>query len=389
MKYVYLDNGATSYPKAPGVAESISNYILNVGTNVNRGAYSSSFKAENTVYETRELLCELFNFDKPENVIFTKNITESMNVLIKGLLKENDHVIVSSMEHNAIMRPLNSFNDKIQYSKVCCNELGELNIDDVEKEIKPNTKAIIMTHASNVCGTILDLEKVGQVCKKHNLFFIIDSAQTAGFLNLDFQKLHADAIGFTGHKSLLGPQGIGGFIVNDRINKELTTFIEGGTGSLSDSEIQPNYMPDKFEAGTLNIPGIYGLNASLKYLLEHGVDSIRDTEIFLLDKFLEGVSNIDEIKVIGKKTTDDRTGILSIDFIQNDNGLISHQLSKDYGIMTRSGLHCAPSAHKTLGTFPHGTVRFSVSHFTRIEEINHAIDCINKVANPTRPLVRK
>ncbi|NLB32666.1 MAG: aminotransferase class V-fold PLP-dependent enzyme [Tissierellia bacterium] len=389
MKYVYLDNGATSYPKAPGVAESISNYILNVGTNVNRGAYSSSFKAENTVYETRELLCELFNFDKPENVIFTKNITESMNVLIKGLLKENDHVIVSSMEHNAIMRPLNSFNDKIQYSKVCCNELGELSIDDVEKEIKPNTKAIIMTHASNVCGTILDLEKVGQVCKKHNLFFIIDSAQTAGILNLDFQKLHADAIGFTGHKSLLGPQGIGGFIVNDRINKELTTFIEGGTGSLSDSEIQPNYMPDKFEAGTLNIPGIYGLNASLKYLLEHGVDSIRDAEIYLLDKFLEGVSNIDEIKVIGKKTTHDRTGILSIDFIQNDNGLISHQLSKDYGIMTRSGLHCAPSAHKTLTTFPHGTVRFSLSHFTTIEEINYAIDCINKVANPTRPLVRK
>ena len=378
MKYVYLDNGATSFPKAPGVAESMSDYILNVGTNVNRGAYSSSYKAENIVYETRELLCELFKFNKPENVVFTKNITESMNVLIKGLLKDNDHVIVSSMEHNAVMRPLNSLN-KVEYTKVICDETGELNIEDVEKAIKTNTKAIIMTHASNVCGTILDLEKVGQVCKKHNLFFIIDSAQTAGFLNLDFQKLNADAIGFTGHKSLLGPQGIGGFIVNDRMNKEMFSFIQGGTGSLSDTEIQPDYMPDKFEAGTLNIPGIYGLNASLKYLLELGIDKIREKEIKLLDRFLDGVLNIENIKVIGKTTSNNRTGILSIDFIKDDNGMISHELSKEYGIMTRSGMHCAPSAHKTLGTFPQGTVRFSVSHFTTMEEIDYTIDCINKI----------
>lgn len=381
MKYVYLDNGATSFPKAPGVAESISDYILNVGTNVNRGAYSSSYKAENIVYETRELICELFNFNKPENVIFTKNITESMNVLIKGLLKENSHVIVSSMEHNAVMRPLNSLNNKVEFTKITCNELGELNIEDIERSIRANTKAIIMTHASNVCGTILDLEKVGQICKKHNLFFIIDSAQTAGFLNLDMQKLNADAIGFTGHKSLLGPQGIGGFVINDKINKEMDTLIEGGTGSLSDTEIQPEYMPDKFEAGTLNIPGIYGLNASIKYLLNFGVKNIRELEVNLLDKFLEDVLNINNIKIIGKKTTDDRTGILSIDFIDNDNGLIAHELSKTYGIMTRSGLHCAPSAHKTLGTFPNGTVRFAVSHFTTMEEIDYTINCINKLAN--------
>jgi cysteine desulfurase family protein len=362
MRYVYMDNGATSFPKAPGVAESMSDYILNVGTNVNRGAYSSSFKAENIIYETRELLCELFCFNKPENVIFTKNITESMNVLIKGLLKEKDHVIVSSMEHNAVMRPLNSLN-KVEYTKVLCSKTGELSIEDVENSIKPNTKAIIMTHASNVCGTILDLEKVGQLCRKHNLFFIIDSAQTAGSIDIDINKLNADAIGFTGHKSLLGPQGIGGFIVNDRINNEITTLIEGGTGSLSDREIQPDYMPDKFESGTLNIPGIYGLNASLKYLFNQGVNNIRDKEINLINKFFEGLFNIKNIELIGKKTSTDRTGIVSIDFIHNDNGLVAHELSKDFGIMTRSGLHCAPSAHKTLGTFPKGTVRFSLSHF--------------------------
>ncbi len=383
MRNVYLDNGATSYPKAPGVAESMAEYILNVGTNVNRGAYSSSFKAENTVYETRELLCELFHFNKPENVIFTKNITESMNVLLKGLLKENDHAVVSSMEHNAVMRPLNKLN-KVEYTKVICNEKGELNIEDVKKAIKDNTKAIIMTHASNVCGTVLDLEKVGQVCKKHNLFFIIDSAQTAGFQDIDFQKFNADAIGFTGHKGLLGPQGIGGFIVNDRINNEMTTFIEGGTGSLSDTEIQPDYMPDKFEAGTLNIPGIYGLNASLKYLLKNGVKNIREKEIYLLSRFIDGILNIENIKLIGKTATLDRTGILSIDFINNDNGIVSHELSKEYDIMTRSGMHCAPSAHKTLGTFPKGTVRFSVSHFTTMEEIDYAIDCINKIATTIR-----
>lgn len=383
MRNVYLDNGATSYPKAPGVAESMAEYILNVGTNVNRGAYSSSFKAENTVYETRELLCELFRFNKPENVIFTKNITESMNVLLKGLLKENDHAVVSSMEHNAVMRPLNKLN-KVEYTKVICNEKGELNIEDVKKAIKDNTKAIIMTHASNVCGTVLDLEKVGQVCKKHNLFFIIDSAQTAGFQDIDFQKFNADAIGFTGHKGLLGPQGIGGFIVNDRINNEMTTFIEGGTGSLSDTEIQPDYMPDKFEAGTLNIPGIYGLNASLKYLLKNGVKNIREKEIYLLSRFIDGILNIENIKLIGKTATLDRTGILSIDFINNDNGIVSHELSKEFDIMTRSGMHCAPSAHKTLGTFPKGTVRFSVSHFTTMEEIDYAIDCINKIATTIR-----
>lgn len=381
MKYVYLDNGATSFPKAPGVAESMSDYILNVGTNVNRGAYSSSFAAENIVYETRELICELFNFNKPENVIFTKNITESMNVLIKGILKENDHVIVSSMEHNAIMRPLNSLNNKIEFTKVLCNESGELIIEDIERSIKKNTKAIIMTHASNVCGTILNLEQVGQICKKHNLFFIIDSAQTAGFLDFDMKKLNADAVGFTGHKSLLGPQGIGGFVVNDKINNEMTTLIEGGTGSLSDTEIQPNYMPDKFEAGTLSIPNIYGLNASLKYLLNYGVQNIKEIEMNLIDKFLEGVLNINKIQVIGKKNTEDRTGILSIDFIDNDNGIVAHELSKSYGIMTRSGLHCAPSAHKTIGTFPRGTVRFAVSHFTTVTEIDYTIDCINKIVN--------
>jgi len=379
MNYVYLDNGATSFPKAPGVAQSISDYILNVGTNVNRGAYSASYQAENTLYETRELVCQLFNFNKPENVIFTKNITESLNILIKGLLRNGDHLVVSSMEHNAVMRPLNALGDKIEYTKAKCNNLGDLDIKDFEKSFKPNTRAVVMTHASNVCGTILNLEKVGKICKDKGIFFIIDSAQSAGFLDIDFNKLNADAVGFTGHKSLLGPQGIGGFVISNSLVDEMDTFIEGGTGSLSDTEVQPDYMPDKFESGTLNIPGIYGLNASLKYLLKEGLNNVRDKELELLDKFIQGIYNIENIEIIGKKTLEKRTGILSLDFTNKDNGVISHQLSRDFGIMTRCGMHCAPSAHKTLGTFPRGTVRFGLSHFNTLEEIEYTLDSIYKI----------
>lgn len=380
MKRIYLDNGATSFPKAPGVVESISNYLISVGSNVNRGSYDTSFEAENIVYETRELICELFNFKKAENVIFTKNITESLNILIKGLLKSGDHVIVSSMEHNAVMRPLNSLEKYgVEYSRVQCNSLGELNLDDVVKSIKPNTKAIIMTHASNVCGTILDLKNVGRICKEKGLYFIIDSAQTAGFLDVDYEDLNADAIAFTGHKSLLGPQGIGGFIISDELASKVEPLIEGGTGSLSDEEIQPEYMPDKFEPGTLNIPGIYGLNASLKYVLKEKVSTIREKELYLVEHFLEGLLNMPGIHIVGKKDLSHRTAVVSIDVPGKDNADVSYELSSGFGIMTRCGLHCAPSAHKTLGTFPRGTVRFSFSHFNTIAEVKYTIDAIHKV----------
>jgi len=380
MKELYLDNGATSFPKAPKVAESMSNYLLNIGCNVNRGAYKSSFEAENIVFETRELICELFNFDKPENVIFTKNITESLNVLIKGLIKVGDHVIVSSMEHNAVMRPLTSVvNSGSEYSRVSCNKYGELNPKDIIKHIKPNTKAVVMTQASNVCGTILDLKEVGDICKENGIYFIIDTAQTAGFLDIDYKELNADAIAFTGHKGLLGPQGMGGFIISDDMASKMDTFIEGGTGSLSEKEIQPEYMPDKFEAGTLNIPGIYGLNASIKYILNEKVSSIREKELYLSERFLEGLLNISKLNIIGKSNIIDRTAVISVDFPDMDNAEVSYNLYNDFGIMTRCGLHCAPSAHQTLGTFPRGTVRFSFSHFNTSKDVDYALNAINKI----------
>ena len=380
MKRVYLDNGATSYPKAPGVAEAMSDYILKNGANVGRGAYESSFEAENIVFETRELLSELFNSRKSENVVFTKNVTESLNVIIKGALGAGDHAIVSSMEHNAVMRPLNSLAKRgVSFSKVKCSHLGELGPNDIKDLIQPNTKAIVMTHASNVCGTILDLEAVGRVCKEYGLIFIIDAAQTAGFLDIDMDKLNADAIAFTGHKGLLGPQGMGGFVVRDSLAKSMDTLIEGGTGSLSDQEIQPEYMPDKLESGTMNIPGIYGLNAALKFIKDTGIKNIRRGELNLVERFLGELKEMDLINIIGRTDVENRTGVVSIDVPTRDNADISYKLYSEYGIATRCGMHCAPSAHQTLGTFPKGTVRFSFSHFNTYEDVDYAVKALGSI----------
>lgn len=382
MKRVYFDNGATSYPKAPGVGDAVKNYIENVGGNINRGVYRTAVSAENTVFETRELISEMFGYgDYPENVVFTKNITESLNTVIKGLLKSGDRVIVSSMEHNAVMRPLNSMkNYGVDFIRMKCNENGELDIAEFEKKLaNNNVKAVIMTAASNVCGTIMPIEEIGRLCRKYKAIFVLDAAQAAGVINLDMEKMNIDILCFTGHKSLLGPQGTGGFVIRKEIVEKVDLFIEGGTGSLSDTEIQPSYMPDKYESGTMNIPGIFGLNASLKYILDTGIDNIHKREMELTERFIKKVKEIDGIRIIGKKDTENRTSVVSIDFENMDNGIVSHTLDKEYGIATRSGMHCAPSAHKTLDTFPRGTVRFSFGYFNTEEEIDYAVEAIKNI----------
>lgn len=377
MKQIYLDNGATTFPKPDTVVNSMVEYMSVIGGNVNRSSHSKSFQAENVVFETRELLCELFNYDRAENVVFTNNITSSLNTVLKGLLKKGDDVIVSSMEHNAVMRPLNALGRLgVTYSTVPCNSQGELNPQDIYTCIKPNTKALIMTHSSNVCGTILPYKEIGSICKEKELIFIADTAQTAGCVPIDMKEMNIDILCFTGHKSLLGPQGIGGFIIDTNLIKEVSPLIEGGTGSLSEYEIQPEYMPDKFEAGTLNIPGVYGLNAALKFILEKGIDSINSHEMELTEHFLKEAKEIKEVNIIGQDHCKNRTAVVSLDFFNFDNGEVSYLLSKNYGISTRCGLHCAPSAHKTLGTFPKGTVRFSFGIYNSIEDIDYAIASI-------------
>jgi cysteine desulfurase family protein len=380
MRKVYLDNGATSFPKPNSVAEAMTNYIVNIGGNVNRGSYDNSFEAENVVYETRELLCELFNFSKPENVVFTSNITHSLNIILKGFLKAGDHVIISSMEHNAVLRPLNALQDKgVEHSVVPCNSLGQLNIYDLHKYLKPNTKAVLMTHSSNVCGTIMPFKEIGKFCRENNLYFIADTAQTAGSIPIDMEKMNIDILCFTGHKGLLGPQGIGGFLIKDELAKITNPLIEGGTGSFSEYEVQPNYMPDKFEGGTLNVPGIFGLNAALKYLKEKGINNIRDHEMNLTKLFLDNIKDVKGLKILGLPSSENRTSVVSIDFSNGDNGEISYILSKNYGISVRCGLHCAPLAHKTLNTFPNGTVRFAFGVFNTEDDVMYAANAIKEV----------
>lgn len=379
MKRVYLDNGATSYPKAPGVGDAIKHYIDDIGCNINRSGYDSSFSAEEIVYETREMIAELFNFNIPENVIFTMNVTQSMNFLLKGLLKPGDHCIVSSMEHNAVMRPLMQLHKTgIEFSRIECDFYGRMDANDIYKHIKNNTKAVIINHASNVCGTVLPVYDVGRICKEKDLFFIVDTAQSAGILDINFEELNADAVAFTGHKGLLGPQGTGGFLINNKLAETIDTLVSGGTGSLSEFEEQPHYMPDKFEAGTMNLPGIFGLHAALEYINKVGINTIRERELVLTKLFIDGIKDLDGIKLAGLEGTDGRTAVISLDFPGRDNAEIAYLLDTQFGIKTRCGLHCAPSAHKTLNTFPQGTVRFSPGHFNTEEEIQYTVSAINK-----------
>lgn len=377
---IYFDNAATSFPKAPGVAEAMAKYITQIGSNVNRSTYDSSYEAAEVVYNTREMLCELFNFSKPENVVFTKNVTEGLNILIKGLLKHGDHVIVSSLEHNAVMRPLASLMDVgVQVTRIPFSITGELDISKLRDAIRSNTKAIIMTHASNVSGTVLDLKAVGKMCREFGSYFIVDTAQTAGSRKVDIEELCADAIAFTGHKGLLGPQGIGGILIKENLADKVKPLIEGGTGSFSDSEYQPTHLPDKFESGTLNIPGIFGLHGALKYLKNVGIETVQKHELELTTTFIEGLRGIDSIKIIGPEDAKNRVPVISIDFLNKDNADVANILCQNYNIMTRCGLHCAPNAHKILGTFPQGTVRFSFGCFNTLKEIKFALAAISKI----------
>ena len=385
MKDIYFDNSSTSFPKAPNVGRAMGEFIENGAFNINRGSYEGAYEAGSAVLDTREMLKDLFNCPNSKNVVFTPSVTYSLNFFIKGFLKPGDHVLVTSVEHNAVMRPLVQMEKLgVEFDAVPCDEEGGVTADDFRAYIKENTKAIITTHASNVCGTIIPIEEIGALCKEKGLVYAVDTAQTAGILNIDMQKANIDFLAFTGHKGLLGPQGIGGFIASDKLEGLIDPVISGGTGSLSDSEEIPDFLPDRFESGTLNLPGIIGLHQALVYLKEAGIDNMRNEKMEITKYFLEQVKEIEGVKVAGKKTVEGRLGVVSIDFEGFDNSIVSFYLSSKYKIMTRVGMHCAPRAHKTLKTFPQGTVRFSFSHFNTKEEVDVCIDAIKTILSDLR-----
>ena len=385
MKDIYFDNSSTSFPKAPNVGRAMGEFIENGAFNINRGSYEGAYEAGSAVLDTREMLKDLFNCPNSKNVVFTPSVTYSLNFFIKGFLKPGDHVLVTSVEHNAVMRPLVQMeNLGVEFDAVPWDEEGGVTADDFRAYIKENTKAIITTHASNVCGTIIPIEEIGALCKEKGLVYAVDTAQTAGILNIDMQKANIDFLAFTGHKGLLGPQGIGGFIASDKLEGLIDPVISGGTGSLSDSEEIPDFLPDRFESGTLNLPGIIGLHQALVYLKEAGIDNMRKEKMEITKYFLDQVKEIDGVKVAGKKTVEGRLGVVSIDFEGFDNSIVSFYLSSKYKIMTRVGMHCAPRAHKTLKKFPQGTVRFSFSHFNTKEEVDVCIDAIKTILSDLR-----
>lgn len=379
MRKIYLDNASTTFPKPKEVAETVYHYMTQVGSNVSRGGYDSAYRTEELVYETRQNLADLFNAPDCKNVIFTKNITESLNIILKGFLHPGDHVLVSSMEHNAVMRPLVQLRQKnISFTRVSCSHDGTLDVNDLAKYLQPNTRLVVMTHASNVCGTVLPIEKVGHFCQEHHLKFVADTAQTAGVWPIDMQKMHIDALAFTGHKGLLGPQGIGGFVLHEDMIEKVEPLISGGTGSISHTEEIPHFMPDRFEAGTMNLPGIIGLNAGLNWLKQTTCSAVKQHELMMTQYFLDGIASLnnENILIAGRRDISQRTGVVSIQVKNREMAQLAYELDDKFGIMTRVGLHCAPSAHKTLGTYPQGTIRFSFGWWNTREDVEAAVNAL-------------
>lgn len=381
---IYFDQASTSFPKAPGVAKAMYAYLTSLGTNVNRGCYEDAYAAEETVFNTRKLLAQLFHFPLTKNVILTGNITQSLNMLLKGLLRPGDHVLVSSMEHNAVMRPLVQLSrDGISFDRIPCRRDGTMILEQAEAMIRPSTKAIITLYASNVCGTHMPLAELGDICRRHHLFFLADTAQTAGIFPLDMEQLHIDGLAFTGHKGLRGPQGTGGFLISGQLADQMEPLISGGTGSVSHTEEVPSFLPDRFEPGTPNLPGIFGLHAALKELTPLSMEQIRTKELSLTGYFLEKLMELDpsekHIRIIGRKDLSMRSAVVSIQTLDEDMASVAWHLDHDYHIMTRVGLHCAPNAHKTLGTYPAGTIRFSFGPQNTNNEIDFCIRALKEI----------
>lgn len=393
MAKIYLDQASTSCPKAPSVAQAVYDYLNGSAVNVNRGGYQAACSVEELIYETREQLLRLFHFSsgKAKNVIFTPNITTSLNVLLKGLLKSSDHVLVSSMEHNAVMRPLVQLQaDGVTFDRIPCSADGTLLIEKAEELIKPNTRLLVCLHASNVCGTMIPVQELGEFCKEHKLLFILDTAQTAGTIPIDMDALHLDALAFTGHKGLRGPQGTGGFLIRNELASVIEPLLSGGTGSISHTEEVPPFLPDRFEPGTPNIPGILGLHAALCDLEQADMKELCRHELKLTQHFIDGILQMDPtesfLRVIGKRGIENRTSVVSVQTLQIDMARAAYELDATYGIMTRVGLHCAPGSHKTLGTYPEGTIRFSFGPENTDSEVDLALQALAEITGATQRL---
>lgn len=381
MHTVYLDNAATSFPKPPTVGARMREYVDEVGASVNRGSYQAAQQAELVTLRLRQRLCALFRFADPAHVILTPGNTWGLNMLLLGALRRGDHVLVSAMEHNAVMRPLTQLaKHGVAFDRIPCDAEGRLQADRIETMLRPNTRLVLLAHASNVSGTVQDAAAVGEICAARGIPFALDAAQTAGHIPLDFAALHLSALSVPAHKGLMGPQGIGALLLRPDFAKTIEPLVSGGTGSVSDSEDIPLYLPDRFEPGTPNLPGIYGWEAALEYLEGITVEAVAAHDRALTARLLGGLREIPGVALIGPDSVENRVGVFSLDFPGKDNAEIAARLEEGFGILTRCGLHCAPSAHRTLGTFPRGTVRLSLGWFNTEADIDRALRAIKAVS---------
>ncbi len=384
MAMIYFDNAATSWPKPPPVIEAMSRFMTKVGANPGRSAHRLSIEAGRIIYETREALARLFNVDDPLRIVFGLNATEALNLALHGLLGPGDHVITSSMEHNSVMRPLRALGERgsVEVHVVPCSSEGVLDPDDLRRAVKAHTKMIVLNHASNVVGSLLPIAEAGEIARAHDVLLLVDAAQTAGAYPLDMKALGIDLLAFTGHKALFGPQGTGGLCIGQRVPvNDLQPLKQGGTGSLSEREEQPPFLPDKCESGTPNTVGLAGLRAGVDFVREQSVEAIRLHEVELTQRLITGLLDIRGVTLYGGHDAEMQIANVSFNvegLTPSEVGLI---LDERHSIMSRVGLHCAPAAHRTIGTFPVGTVRFALSYLNTAEEVDAAVQAVRQIAS--------
>jgi len=382
---IYLDNAATSWPKPEAVQEAILRYLREVGANPGRSGHRLANEAERIRLDAREALAELLGVKDPMRVVFTNNATAALNLVIRGLLPPGSHALTTGMEHNAVMRPLRALEQLgVTVSVAPCEPDGSLDPDALDEHIRPLTRLIVANHASNVCGTILPIRAIGSVARQYGVPFLVDAAQTVGCYPVDLATDNVDLLAFTGHKGLLGPTGTGGLAIHDDFDIEkLPPLICGGTGSRSEHEYQPDFLPDKYEGGTPNIVGLAGLVAGVRYVLDRGVEKIGAYERMLTQRLIDGLRRVPGVRVFGTHDAEQQTAVVSFTADGQSASDIAHALDEQYEIMCRPGLHCAPRAHQTLGTLPHGTIRFAPGPFSTETEIAQAVEAVTHVAART------
>ena len=380
---IYLDNAATSFPKPACVYDAMDRYHRESGVAVGRGAYRQAVEVQGEVDRCRQRLAQLFNAESPQRIIFTFNCTDSLNLAIHGSLRQGNHVITSVLEHNSVLRPLHELEreGRIELSLIAADRSGVVNADDFRQALRPNTRLMVLTHASNVTGAIQPCAEVGQIARAAGVLYLVDAAQTAGHLPIDVRALSADMLACPGHKALLGPLGTGVLYSRPGVEQELRSARQGGTGTRSEVELQPSSMPDKYEAGNHNAPGLIGLSAALKWRLEQPQGALQTQETAMLEHLLSGLKSIPAVEIHGPQTAAGRVGVVSLSLADQDPQIVAMLLDQVAQVQVRSGLHCAPGAHRSLGTLERGgTIRFSVGPFTTTSDLDLAIDTLRQVA---------